>query len=45
MKRSEKWTNAVLVVLVALLAAICVRSVVHEQQKENKIQQMRDGRE
>jgi branched-subunit amino acid transport protein len=45
MKRSDKWTNAILVVLVAVLAAICIRSVVHEQHKVNHKQELRDGRD
>ena len=45
MKRSDKWTNAILVLLVVVLAVICIRSVVHEQQKENIKQEMRDGRD
>ncbi|MCR4603340.1 MAG: hypothetical protein K5683_07400 [Prevotella sp.] len=45
MKRSERWMNAVLVVLAVALLAICVRSVVHEQQKEATIEQTNDGRE
>ena len=45
MKHSDRWTNAVLVVLVAVLAAICIGSVVHEQQRENNLQQQRDGRD
>ena len=45
MKLSDKWTNAILAVLAAVLLALCIRSVVHEQQLENKFQQMRDGRD
>jgi len=45
MKRGDKWTNAILVVLVAVLAAICIRSVVHEQHKVNHKQELRDGRD
>lgn len=44
MKRSDKWTNLILVVLIAVLAAICIGSVVHEQQRANKRQVIRDGR-
>ena len=44
MKRSDKWTNLILVVLVAVLAAICIGSVVHEQQREDKRQELKDGR-
>ena len=45
MRLSDKWTNAILAVLAAVLLALCIRSVVHEQQSETKIQQMRDGRD
>jgi len=45
MRRSERWTNAVLVVLAIALLVLCVRSIVHEQQKGSTIQQMNDGRE
>ena len=44
MKRSEFWTNAILVLLVAILAAICIRSVVQEQQRSDKLQELRDDR-
>ncbi len=45
MKRNDKWTNAFLILLVVVLAAICIRSVVHEQQKINNKQELRDGRD
>ncbi|MCR4914583.1 MAG: hypothetical protein K6A96_02385 [Prevotella sp.] len=44
MKRSEQWANAVLVVLVVVLLAICIRSVVHEQRAADKRQELRDVR-
>ncbi len=43
-KRSDKWLNLILVVLVAALAVICIRSVANEQQRQHQQQQMRDGR-
>ena len=45
MKRSDTWTNILLGVLVAVLAAICISSVVHEQRKVHQTEQMRNGRD
>ncbi|MBR3067235.1 MAG: hypothetical protein K6D55_03565 [Prevotella sp.] len=38
MKHTDLWTNALLAVLAAVLLAICVRSVVSEQQAGTKTQ-------
>ena len=45
MKHSDKWTNAILAVLAAVLLALCVRSIVHEKQLTDKQQEQRDGRD
>ena len=44
MKRSINWTNVLLALLAIVLLALCVRSVVGEQQSLTKRQEMRDGR-
>ena len=45
MRNKDKWVNALLVLLVASLLAICIRSVVNEVQSQNKQQEQRDARE
>ena len=45
MKRSDTWTNMLLVVLVAVLAAICVSSIVNEQRKVHQTEQLKNGRD
>jgi hypothetical protein len=44
MKQRDKWTNAILVVLVVVLLAICIRSVVHEMRDNNQTETTKDGR-
>lgn len=45
MRNKDKWVNALLVLLVASLLAICIRSIVNEVQSQNKQQEQRDARE
>ena len=45
MKHTEKWTTALLALLAAVLLALCVRSVMHEQQKSEQPNEQNDERD